>query len=307
MKNKPCIICKNKLDLLVLIEHRNFCIIKCRNCGLIYQDYPEKQNQKSNIYNSLYSDSPHQDFISHRFDTIVRKQIYNDIEKIHKSPGLMLDIGCSFGQTMVFFNNKGWRTIGIDVCKVSIKWAKAHGLNCLLTSIKDYNPAQKFDVIIMSHVLEHLDNPIAALKRIKKWLKPDGIIHIRVPNIESKLLRYNIFFLGELKPYEHLYYFSAGTINLLLEKIGLKCSVTTRYKHGIGSIINMIIRSKLVLRSSWHELNYQTISERKNFYLKAKNFYEKVLALADLCTFGSHDREIVAIAGNLYKKDTILL
>jgi len=298
MKNKPCIICNNKLDFLVLIENRNFRIIKCRNCGLIYQDYPDKQGQNNNIYDSLYSDSPHQDFVSRRFDTIVRRHIYNDIEKIHKPPGLMLDIGCSFGQTMAFFNDKGWTTTGIDVCEVSIKWSKAHGLNCSLNSINDYNPARKFDVIIMSHVLEHLADPAVALQGIKKWLKPGGIIHIRVPNILSKLLKYKIFFLGELKPYEHLYYFSADTIRLLLKKTGLKCSVTTRYRHSIGSIINMIIRSKLVLRPSWNELNYQTISGKKNFYLKIKNFYEKILALADLCTLGKNDREIVVIAEN---------
>ena len=159
----------------------------------------------------------------------------------------------------------------------------------------------------MSHVLEHLTDPAAVLQKIKKWLKPDGIIHIRVPNIESKLLNHKIFFLGELSPYQHLYYFSPNTISLLLMKAGLNSSIKTRYRHSPGSVINMIIRSRLVLRSSWHELNYQTISERKNFYLKVKNFYEKILALVDLCTFGTNDREVVAIARNLDKKDIILL
>ena len=86
----------------------------------------------------------------------------------------------------------------------------------------------------------------------------------------------------------------------------MDCSVTTRYKHSLGSIINMIIRSKLVLRSSWHELNYQTTPEKKNFYIKIKNLYEKILILTDLCTFGTNDREIVIIAGNLDKNNKII-
>lgn len=298
MKIKPCIICEDKPDLQVLIEHGDFRIIKCRNCGLIYQDSLDQNNKIDKIYNSLYSDSPPKDLISRKTDIVVRKQVYSDIEEIQMPVGLMLDIGCSYGESMMFFEKKGWKTTGIDICETSVKWARDQGLDCIFTSIENYTPDKKFDVIVMSHVLEHLTDPAAVLQKIKKWLKPDGIIHIRVPNIVSRLLKYKIFFLGELKPYEHLYYFSPGTINLLLEKIGLKCSVTTRYKHSLGSVINMIIRSRLVLRSSWHELNYQTNPEKKLFYLRIKNFYEKIMMLADSLTFGANDKEVVAVARN---------
>jgi len=307
MKIKPCIICKDKPDLQILVEHKNFRIIKCKNCGLIYQDSPEQHSKVDEIYNSIYSDSPPKDVISRKIDIAVRKQVYSDVEKIRKPDGLMLDIGCSYGESMMFFEKKGWKTIGIDICETSVKWAKDRGLNCIFTSVENYTPAKKFDVIVMSHVLEHFTDPVTVLRKIKKWLKPDGIIHIRVPNIESKLLNRRIFFLGELSPFQHLYYFSPNTVGLLLKKVGLNSSIITRYKHSLASIINMVIRSRLVLRSSWHELNYQTNPEKKLFYLRIKNLYEKIMILADFFTFGANDREVVAIAGNLDKKDMVLL
>lgn len=43
----------------------------------------------------------------------------------------------------------------------------------------------KFENIILSHVLEHVDNPVSILELIKKWLKPGGIVLCAVPNARS--------------------------------------------------------------------------------------------------------------------------
>jgi len=48
-----------------------------------------------------------------------------------------------------------------------------------------YTPTQPVDTVIMSHVLEHVDQPLALLKRVARWIKPDGRILIMVPNADS--------------------------------------------------------------------------------------------------------------------------
>lgn len=50
---------------------------------------------------------------------------------------------------------------------------------------EDFNTDIKFDTIIMSHVLEHIADPVEVLKRIRTWLKEDGIFLISVPNAKS--------------------------------------------------------------------------------------------------------------------------
>jgi 2-polyprenyl-3-methyl-5-hydroxy-6-metoxy-1,4-benzoquinol methylase len=50
---------------------------------------------------------------------------------------------------------------------------------------ENFNPQKKFDTIIMEHILEHVDKPVALLKRIKKWLRPEGRILLGVPNGNS--------------------------------------------------------------------------------------------------------------------------
>jgi len=48
-----------------------------------------------------------------------------------------------------------------------------------------FNTNEKFDTIILNHVLEHIEEPITLLKHIKNWLSPDGVLILGVPNAKS--------------------------------------------------------------------------------------------------------------------------
>ncbi len=50
---------------------------------------------------------------------------------------------------------------------------------------EDFYPNEKFDTIIINHVLEHIEKPIELLKRIKHWIAPNGVIILGVPNAKS--------------------------------------------------------------------------------------------------------------------------
>ena len=51
--------------------------------------------------------------------------------------------------------------------------------------LEDFETEQKFDTIIMSHVLEHIEYPVNVLTKFKKWLTPGGILIVVVPNAQS--------------------------------------------------------------------------------------------------------------------------
>lgn len=50
---------------------------------------------------------------------------------------------------------------------------------------EDYEPERKYDIILLGHILEHVDNPVQILNRIKKWLKHNGKVFCAVPNSHS--------------------------------------------------------------------------------------------------------------------------
>lgn len=68
---------------------------------------------------------------------------------------------------------------------VDIAQRKHPNINCVDTLFEDYTPTKLFDVILASHVLEHVDNPVDIIKLMSKWLKPNGKIIIVVPNMNS--------------------------------------------------------------------------------------------------------------------------
>lgn len=58
-------------------------------------------------------------------------------------------------------------------------------IQCVDTLFEDYNPERKYDLILASHVLEHVDEPTAILKLMSEWLTDDGKIILVVPNKNS--------------------------------------------------------------------------------------------------------------------------
>jgi len=62
---------------------------------------------------------------------------------------------------------------------------KYPNLNVINSLFEQTDILEKFDNILLGHVLEHVDNPIEVLAKVKKWLKPNGIVFCAVPNARS--------------------------------------------------------------------------------------------------------------------------
>ena len=83
-----------------------------------------------------------------------------------------------------------------------------------------------FDLIILSHVLEHFPDPLGVVERVLERLNPGGVLYIEVPNIRA-------FCLGALQG-AHLYYFSDRTLHHYMGQLGLH-PISLRY-HGVGDV-----------------------------------------------------------------------
>lgn len=62
------------------------------------------------------------------------------------------------------------------------KYDNLKKVNCLF---EEFNPTEKFDTIIINHVLEHLEDPVSVLKKVYNWLNVDGVCIVGVPNAKS--------------------------------------------------------------------------------------------------------------------------
>jgi predicted SAM-dependent methyltransferase len=104
---------------------------------------------------------------------------------------------------------------------MAVAVARSRGLDVRLGSIDELYPAeQQFDMITLSHVIEHVCNPIAVLKKCHRLLKTNGRIWIETPNLAS--IGHTIFkahWLG-LDPPRHLVLFTPSSLRVILQQVG---------------------------------------------------------------------------------------
>ena len=115
----------------------------------------------------------------------------------YKSSGRLLDVGCGNG---VFLNRASqyFQCDGLDTAETSQKIIEKHfGIKVNVSTLEDYEyeTDQKYDVITMFHVLEHVYDLGAAIDKSVKLLKSDGILVIAVPNNYPFLQRFIISLL----------------------------------------------------------------------------------------------------------------
>jgi len=137
--------------------------------------------------------------------------------------GRLLDLGCGNGQFLARMRELGWDTLGIEPDPEAAKIARDnHGLEVYVGAVDEVGlPADLFDVITMSHVIEHLPDPIHILRVCGRLLRRGGRLVMITPNIGG--LGHRLF--GQawrgLDPPRHIMLFSVKTLRACAESAGL--------------------------------------------------------------------------------------
>lgn len=113
--------------------------------------------------------------------SIIIQQRLNELKSFLKKPSFsLLDLGCGDGQLVQLANQQNIKALGVDQNPPpKPKLISSSIENYLSTSGKKLN--QKFDVITLYHVLEHLQNPRQILLKLQPWLKTNGVLIIEIP------------------------------------------------------------------------------------------------------------------------------
>ena len=115
--------------------------------------------------------------------------------------GAALDCGCGTGGNARELRQMGWRVTGITVSPRELEMASECCEAVLLGDLNSGIPQEAggpFDLVIFSHVLEHLLHPEVALREARRVLRPEGRIIVALPNVLYWRLRIR-FLLGEFK------------------------------------------------------------------------------------------------------------
>lgn len=108
------------------------------------------------------------------------RYIRNNIDRMPEAP-VMYDIGCAEGYTMKAFDDDGWIATGCDVSVKMQDMARKYGTIIWNESLYTKHMGWKFDVIVMAHIIEHMEYPVAFIQNKLEFLNDDGVLYIEVP------------------------------------------------------------------------------------------------------------------------------
>lgn len=99
----------------------------------------------------------------------------------------LLDVGCGNGEFLAAMRDAGWHVQGLEPDAAAAAVAERAGLAVERSVLAATRlPADHFDAVTASHVIEHLADPLAALKTCQSLLRPDGVLSLTTPNLASR-------------------------------------------------------------------------------------------------------------------------
>jgi SAM-dependent methyltransferase len=196
---------------------------------LVYLDHSPTPDDFREFYSAEYFTGGHsrRGYVDYVGDQkTARRSFRAKLEKIEriKAPGRILDIGCAAGFFMEEAAQRGWEVYGHEVSDYAGGIARVtFGDRVSIGALgSDLFPEKSLDVVTMWDVVEHLDNPLDVLLRVRRWLKDDGLLVICTGNVDSWLARLQGAGSRIYNPPQHLYYFSAATLARLLDRAGFR-------------------------------------------------------------------------------------
>jgi 2-polyprenyl-3-methyl-5-hydroxy-6-metoxy-1,4-benzoquinol methylase len=218
--------------------------------NLIVKDHSISQEEFTLIYNDeleYYSTHPipndlttyyeSEAYISHTDSSkSIQDKIYQYVKKINLKNKInlinsfssecstILDVGAGTGDFLNEARKNGWNISGIEP-NIKARNLAANKNIQLLNSLDDLN-LQKYDVITLWHVLEHIPNLHEHIAKLKLLLKPNGTLIIAVPNFKSYDAKHYKGYWAAFDVPRHLHHFSRNSMSRIFSKYHLSIRLT---------------------------------------------------------------------------------
>lgn len=194
----------------------------CAACGLIIQNPRLSADSLDSFYRSGYRPgSKNNKGCEKLFDRGVRRGTYicdflreNGID--YKG-SVIFEVGCSYGGILEQFKREGCSVKGCDLDGMPVRYGVSKGLDLEEGSIDTLKKSGcKADIVVLSHVLEHIPDPILFIKGVKSLLNPGGILYIEAPGMKNGKSKRRYIQPG------HLLYFDLRTLRRVVEKTNFR-------------------------------------------------------------------------------------
>lgn len=225
IRRDRCPVCRGQHRPATVVDGLEY--VRCVACGLTFMDPMPTQSWYDDLYKGEYWESMAER--QTRAEEIARRLRKQHLRAIcylrvlaETGPldegGTLLEVGCGTGGAVATLADAfGWDAVGIEPDRSSREVATRIGVSLVDRSLEDLSAdGPAFDLVLLSHVLEHVVNPHAFLESALSLLRPEGRLVIEVPNG---------FFNEDLHLF-HPYLYTRRSLTTLLSQHGCAARVT---------------------------------------------------------------------------------
>ena len=161
-------------------DRDQYCFHRCPRCRLVVYDTSTGVNQEKYILRAVDPRANTKQNRGHR-------QTYGFIRRHARRPGRMLDLGCGDGTVLWLARADGWEVEGVELYPEHAAMVqRTHGFPVTASDLDGYRGTPgAWDVVVLTHVLEHVRDPVNVLGKIRSLLRPGGVGVLEFPNIDA--------------------------------------------------------------------------------------------------------------------------
>jgi 2-polyprenyl-3-methyl-5-hydroxy-6-metoxy-1,4-benzoquinol methylase len=157
-------------------------ILSCGDCGTLQQLSLLQQPDLAELYREMRDDAYLEEEGGRRRTAIRLLELIGS----HVPTGRLLDVGCGHGLLLDEARRRGYETVGLEVSAAAAAFARdVLEVDVREQTIEEIDDDERFDVITLIDVLEHLSDPVATITRCGDLLSPDGVLCLVTPDPSS--------------------------------------------------------------------------------------------------------------------------
>ena len=181
-----CHVCGLR-DAKAFMQCKGASFVKCRGCGLVYQNFQPvfddlKQRYGQNYFEyELENDKNFFNMMKLGLGDIRFEGMPEDCLDNRRC----LDNGCATGMLVQYMAEKGWQAEGVELCRPSACFGiEKRGVKIFVGTLEEAClPDESFAVVHFSHLIEHVTDPRAFLMEVRRVLTKRGMALVTTPNV----------------------------------------------------------------------------------------------------------------------------
>jgi SAM-dependent methyltransferase len=161
-------------------------LLACVECGTVQQPLLPAGDELHELYRDMSDDA----YLGEEPGRRATAAHLLDLIGAQVAGGRLLDVGCGHGLLLDEARSRGYETVGLELSRSAAAHAReALGLDVHEQPVESFVDLEGFDVVVLADVIEHLDDPVAAVDRCAGLLRPGGVLCVVTPDPSSLTAR----------------------------------------------------------------------------------------------------------------------